>query len=88
MSLTPEEAVRMKRMEEGMTNILDFLDFLLPLEISLSELSSACSKSRDTVRKHLITNYKDDVDYYQKIKNGKLYVARAAALEIRKHYVK
>ena len=88
MSLTPEEAVRLERMETGLENILDFLELVLPSEFSLSELSDVCGKTRDTLRKYLISNYREDEDYRLTEKGGKIYVARAAALEIRRHYVK
>ena len=88
MSLTPEEAVRLERAEKNTQSMLDMLELLLPMEFSLGELSLMCGKSRDTIRKHLYTNYVDGRGYHQKSEHGKIYVARSAALEIRRHYVK
>ena len=84
MSLTPEVEVLLGKL----IHRLDELVVMQPLEYELGELSRICGKSRDTLRKYLISNYIDGVDYHQKRKHGKLYVARDAALEIRRHYVK
>jgi len=84
MSLTPETVILI----EKLVNRLDELTIMQPLDYELGELSRLCGKSGDTIRKYLHSNYVDDRDYHQKTKRGKIYVARAAALEIRRHYVK
>ena len=88
MSLTPRDLSTIADMESRGISIIDNLDLLLPEDITLSFLSGVCNKNRDTLRKYLVKNYVDGRDYHQKVKGGKLYVARAAALEIRRHYVK
>ena len=88
MSLTPKDILRIEDMESRGISIIDNLDLLLPEDIPLDFLSGVCNKSRDTLRKYLVRNYVDGEGYHQKVKGGKLYVARAAALEIRRHYVR
>jgi len=88
MSLTPQDISLIGDLEGKGISVIDNLDLLLPEDITLDFLCGVCGKGRDTLRKYLIRNYVDGRDYHQKVKGGKLYVARAAALEIRSHYVK
>lgn len=88
LSLTPQDISLIGELESKGLNIIDNLDLLLPEDIDLSYLAGLCGKGRDTIRKYLITNFIDGEDYFQKVEGGKIYVARAAALDIRRHYVK
>jgi len=88
MSLTPQDISTILEIESRGLNLKDNLDLLLPEEVTLSYLSGLCLTERGTVYKHLLTNYIEDENYHQKIKGGTIYVARAAALEMRRHYVK
>ena len=84
MSLTPDLEHLIGRLAER----LDELLAMQPLEYELGELSHIVGRERDTLRKHLIGNYRDGVDYWQKAKKGKIYVARPAAIQIRRHYAR
>ena len=88
MSLTPKDVSVITDLEDKDMSIIDNLDLLLPEEMELSGLAGLCSKSRDTIRKHLRAKYVENKDYHQKTKGGKIYVDRDVALEIRGHYVK
>ena len=88
MSLTPKEILKIMEIEGKGLSIMDNLDLLLPEDITLSYLAGLCFKGRDTIRKYLLANYIENEGYYQNVKGGTIYVARAAALEIRSHYVK
>jgi len=75
--------------DEQLAQIVKQLEeFLLlqPSHYELSYLSTLCNKSRDTMRKHLITNYKDGLDYFQKKSNGKIFIQKATAINIRRYY--
>ena len=87
MSLTPRDLSTIADLEGRGISIIDNLDLLLPEDVTLDFLCGVCGKSRDTLRKYLVKNYVDGEGYHQKVKGGKLYVARAAALEIRRRYV-
>ena len=73
---------------ERLIQLVEVLIELQPLEYELSEVSKICGKANDTIRKYLITNYKDEKDYNQKTKNGKIFIKRAVVVAIRRHYVK
>ena len=66
--------------------MLDEFMIMQPAHYTLSELANLCNVSNDTLRKHLITHYKSDRDYFQKVNNGKIIIVRAVALSIRRHY--
>ena len=73
---------KIERIESGVQMVAD----LVPLKYDLGELSRIVGRDRDTLRKHLYTHYRDGRDYWQKGKNAKIYVARDAALGIRRYY--
>lgn len=75
----------MSELQRVIEQLSDFL-LMQPSEYELSYLSNLCSKSRDTIRKHLITNYKDGRDYHQKSQRGKIFVNKDIAIQIRKYY--
>ncbi len=62
------------------------LKFLLPAEISLSDISHMVGKPNNTLRKYLISNFEPEVDYQKK--DGKLYVKQDVVLCMRRHYAK
>ncbi len=62
------------------------LKFLLPAEISLSDISHMVGKSNNTLRKYLIANFEPEVDY--QTKSGKIYVKQDVVLCMRRHYAK
>lgn len=65
---------------------IENLEMLIPNEVSLSDLSNSCSKSNNTVRKYLLSNYEPEKDFYKK--GGKIFVGKEIAFDIRKHYAK
>lgn len=65
---------------------LDELTLMQPSLYTLSDLANMCNISNDTLRKYLIQRYRQGVDYFQKVNNGKITIARAIALEIRRYY--
>lgn len=67
-------------------NELENLKFLIPSEISLSDLANSCNKGNNTVRKFIIANYEPEKDFYKK--GGKIFVGKEVAFDVRKHYVK
>jgi len=64
------------------------MESLIPLEFEVSQLAIICNLKNVTLRKHLYLNYKEGEDYYQKVKNGKIVIARPCALKIKEHYAK
>ena len=82
------QAIETERLETDLKNILDHLELFLPMDLSLTDLAARLGKRPDTLRKHLYTHYKEGTDYKQPAKNGKIYIARHAALEIKECYVK
>jgi hypothetical protein len=69
-------------------SIINALHVFLPEEFSLAEIADACKKHKRTVHNHLASNYLEGVHYRLTEKGGKIYVARDAALSIRRHYAK
>jgi hypothetical protein len=67
-------------------NELENLKFLIPSEVSLSDLANSCNKENNTVRKYIIANYEPEKDFYKK--GGKIFVGKEVAFDVRKHYVK
>lgn len=67
-------------------NKLENLEFLIPSEVSLSDLANSCNKENNTVRKYIIANYEPEKDFYKK--GGKIFVGKEVAFDVRKHYVK
>lgn len=65
---------------------LENLEFLIPSEVSLSDLANSCNKENNTVRKFIIANYEPEKDFYKK--GGKIFVGKEVAFDVRKHYVK
>lgn len=65
---------------------LENLEFLIPSEVSLSDLANSCKKENNTVRKYIIANYEPEKDFYKK--GGKIFVGKEVAFDVRKHYVK
>lgn len=82
------QTVEMERLETRVESILDHLELFLPIDLSLPDLAARVGKSPDTLRKHLYTHYRENIDYKQPKKNGKIYVARHAALAIKEKYAK
>ena len=82
------QTVELERVEQRLDTALSFIELLLPLEFPLTFLASIVGKDPSTVRKHLYTHYKEGTDYNQPKKNGKIYVARHAALAIKEKYAK
>lgn len=74
--------------EHKADSIIDALGMFLPEEFSLTEIAEACGKHKRTVHNHLAANYLEGRDYRLTEKGGKIYVARDAALSIRRHYAK
>lgn len=67
-------------------NKLELLEFFIPKEISLSELSRLLGKANKTVYRYMRDNFEPEVDY--KKKGGKILVGKDTALCIRRHYAK
>ena len=67
-------------------NKLDILEFFIPDDISLSELSRLVHMQNKTVYRYMRDNFEPEVDY--KKKGGKIFVGKDTALCIRRHYAK
>ncbi len=65
---------------------INTLKILLPVELSLSELSNLTGKSPNTLRKYVISNFEPEEEY--KKKGGKIYVKQDIVLRIRNYYAK
>ncbi|NUW29006.1 hypothetical protein [Aliarcobacter butzleri] len=63
-----------------------FLVSLIPSELSLSEIAKSIKKSPNTLRKYLISNFEENVDYKKRM--GKIFVKQDAILRIRRHYAR
>lgn len=63
-----------------------FLISLIPSELSLSEIAKIINKSPNTLRKYLISNFEENVDYKKRM--GKIFVKQDAILRIRRHYAR
>ena len=63
---------------------------LIPNVFEVSHLATICNRHSSTIRVHLVNNYIEDKDYYKQTpkKNSKILIAKAAAIQIRKHYAK
>lgn len=74
--------------EHKADSIISALGMFLPDEFSLAEIADVCGKHKRTVHNYLAANYLEGRDYRMTEKGGKIYVAREAALSIRRHYAK
>jgi hypothetical protein len=85
MEVSQSEATNQQLLLE-ILNKLQNLEFLIPSEVSLSDLANSCNKENNTVRKYIIANYEPEKDFYKK--GGKIFVGKEVAFDVRKHYVK
>ncbi|DAB40303.1 MAG TPA: hypothetical protein CFH81_08900 [Sulfurovum sp. UBA12169] len=74
--------------EFRLDSIIDHLGDLIEHEFSISHVARLCGKHKDTIRNFLLQNYAEGKGYRLSPKGGKIYIARDAALSIRRHYAK
>lgn len=67
-------------------NKLEILEFLLPTEMSLSDLSKQLGKKSNTLYQTLTRNYEPEVEFYKK--GGTIFVRRDVALALRRKYAR
>lgn len=56
------------------------LSILIPDDVPLSFICDRVGKSRQAIRDYLYYNYQEEKDFY--LKKGKIYVAKATAIQI------
>jgi len=78
--------LEVERLEKALYSLIDNMDMLMPSEFSLGELALKCGVHKDTIAKHLKSNFLENKDFRYTGKGGKIWVAREAALEIRRYY--
>ena len=76
-----------KELEELLNRIVDMVELSTPARFDLKYLSSVTKVNKNTLYKHLISNYKEGEDYFVSPKGGKIFVARDTAIKIRRRYV-
>jgi len=78
--------LEVERLEKALYSLIDNMDMLMPNEFSLGELALKCGVHKDTIAKHLKANFLENKDFRYTGKGGKIWVAREAALKIRRYY--
>ena len=87
--VSPDREIRQELSPElKADSIIDMLDVVLPEEFSLAEIADVCKKNKKTIHNYLVSNFLEGDGYRLTDKGGKIYVARDAALSIRRHYAK
>lgn len=71
-----------------MTKLLEELVLLQPQTYTLPQLADMCGVSREGLRKHLMSNYRHGIDYFQRTENSAITIKRDVCIKIRRFYAK
>lgn len=71
---------------DQMTKLLEELVLLQPQTYTLPQLADMCAVSREGLRKHLMSNYRIGIDYFQKRESGAITIKRDVCIKIRRYY--
>jgi len=86
VAISPEVIKVIEKLEEKGLSIIEHLNLILPEVVTIAYLSVLTGKDKSTIKGYLFRNFREGKDYFQRVKNGKIYVVRAAAVAIRDYY--
>ena len=81
-----EDFTEWKKLVLDLKDKVYMFEFLLPKHISLVDVANELNLSRQTLRAHVYSNYRVEVDFYKK--NNKIMLDVSILLSIRRRYAK